>query len=169
MTHRCPVEYAMIEENENYSMEENIMVKVEPILGFAGAANQAMDLYVKAFGAKVKTKILFSEANPKDYQCTDDEKDLVYYAEILIGRQTIALGDNADAVKNGVVKVSGNSFFVDLLVHFDSDEELKNAYKLLSDGGTVTTLLCSQTYCSLTCALVDRFGCRWQLMSGYKG
>ena len=145
------------------------MAKVEPILGFAGAANQAIELYVKAFGAKVKTKILFSEANPKDYQFTADEKDLIYYAEIKIGRQTIALGDNADAVKNGVVAVSGNSFAIDLLVHFDSDDELKTAYELLSDGGAVTTPLCSQTYCSLTCALVDKFGGRWQLMSGYKG
>jgi len=145
------------------------MTKVEPILGFAGNASQAMDLYVKAFGAKIKTKILFSQANPKDYQATDDEKDLIYYAEIKIGRQTIALGDDADAVKNGVVEVTGNSFRIDLLVHLDSDEELKTAYEVLADGGTVTTPLTSQTYCSLTCALVDKFGGRWQLMSGYKG
>ena len=145
------------------------MAKIEPILGFAGVASQAMDLYVRAFDAKVKTKILFSQANPKDYQFNDDEKDLVYYAEIKIGRQTIALGDNADAVKSGVVAVSGNSFAIDLLVQFDSDEELKAAYEVLAEGGTITTPLCSQTYCSLTCALVDKFGGRWQLMSGYKG
>ncbi|MCL2840792.1 MAG: VOC family protein [Defluviitaleaceae bacterium] len=144
-------------------------MKVEPILGFAGVANQAIDLYVKAFGATIKSKILFSQANPKDYQYADDEKDLVYYAEIKIGRQTIALGDDADAVKNGVQEVSENSFKVDLLIHFDSDYELKTAFELLSKGGTVTTPLCSQTYCSLTCALTDRFGGRWQLMSGYKG
>jgi len=145
------------------------MLKVEPILGFAGVANQAIDLYTKAFDAKVKCKILFSEANPKDHQCTDEEKDLVYYAEIKIGRQTIALGDDADAVKNGVVEMSGNSFRIDLLVHFDSDEQLKTAFELLSDGGTVTSPLVSQTYCSLTGALIDKFGGRWQLMSGYKG
>jgi len=145
------------------------MAKVVPILGFSGQANQAIELYTKAFGAKVKTKILFSQANPKDYQFTDDEKDLVYYAEIVIGGQTISLDDNSEAVKNGVVKVSGNSFTIDLLVHFDSDEELKTAYALLSESGTVTAPLMSQTYCSLTCALIDQFGGRWQLMSGYKG
>ena len=145
------------------------MAKVEPILGFAGMTSQAMDLYVAAFGAKIKTKILFSQANPKDHPCTEDEKDLIYYAEIAIGKQTIALGDNADAVRNGIVPNTGNAFNIDLLVHFNSDEELKTAYELLSEGGNVTTSLCSQTYCSLTCALVDRFGGRWQLMSGYKG
>ncbi|MCL2391318.1 MAG: hypothetical protein FWC66_01755 [Oscillospiraceae bacterium] len=85
------------------------------------------------------------------------------------GRQTIALGDDADAVKSGIVEMSGNSFRIDLLVHFDSDEQLKTAFELLSDGGTVTSPLVSQTYCALTCALVDKFGGRWQLMSGYKG
>jgi len=145
------------------------MERVVPIMGFSGQASQAMDLYTKAFGARIKTKILFSDANPKDWQCTDDEKDLVYYAEIAIGGQTISLGDNADAVKDGIQKVSGNSFAIDLLVHFDSDEELKTAYELLSDGGTTTVAPCSQTYCSLTCAVIDKFGGRWQLMSGYLG
>jgi len=144
------------------------MIKVEPILGYAGTASKAIDLYVKAFGATVKTKILYSDANTKDYQCTNEEKDFIYYSEIKIGRQTIALGDNVDAVKNGVVEVSGNSFFIDLLVHFDSDDDLRNAYDLLSDGGKVTSPLMSQTYCSLTCAIIDKFGGRWQLMSGYK-
>jgi len=145
------------------------MIKVGPMLSFAGQANQAIDLYAKAFGAKVKEKILFSDANPKDWQCNDEEKDLVYYSEIKIGRQTIMMGDNVDAVKNGVVANSGNSFSIDLLVEFDSDDELKTAYDILSEEATITAPLTSQTYCSLTCALIDKFGGRWQLMSGYKG
>ena len=145
------------------------MIRIEPIMAFSGQANQAIELYTKAFGGHVKEKLLFSDANPKDWQCTPEEKDLVYYAEIVIGGQSISIGDNADAVKNGVTKNSGNSFAIDLLVHFDSDQELKVAYELLSQGGTVTVPLTSQTYCSLTCALVDKFGGRWQLMSGYEG
>ena len=145
------------------------MTKVEPILGFAGQASEAIELYVKAFGAKVKTKLLYSDANPKDWQCTDEEKDLVYYSCIQIGRHNIMLGDDSKAVKNGVEKTSGNSFLIDLLVQFDSDDELKTAYEVLSDGATITAPLCSQTYCSLTCSLIDKFGGRWQLMSGYKG
>jgi len=145
------------------------MIKVEPIMHFAGQAKQAMDLYSKAFGAKVNAKILFSEANPKDWQCKDEEKDFIYYAEIKIGRQTIMLGDNVDAIKDGITANTGNSFAIDLLVQFDSDDELKTAYDILSDGATITAPLTSQTYCSLTCSLVDKFGGRWQFMSGYKG
>jgi len=145
------------------------MSKIVPILSFAGQANQAIELYTNAFGAVVKEKLLFSDANPKDLQYKDEEKDLIYYSEITIGGQTIALGDDSDAVKNGITKVSGNSFLVDLLVHFDSDEELKTAYEILSQEAIITVPLMSQTYCSLTCALVDKFGGRWQLMSGYGG
>jgi len=145
------------------------MPKVEPIMIFAGQANEAITLYVKAFGAVVKEKILASDANPKDWQATEEDKDLVYHAQIKIGRQVIMIADNADAVREGVVKTSGNSFLIDLVVQFNTDEELNTAYKVLSDGGTVTSPLMSQTYCSLTCALIDKFGGRWQLMSGYKG
>jgi PhnB protein len=145
------------------------MPKVEPILIFAGQANEAIELYVKAFGAVVKEIILFSEANPKDYKATEEAKDLVYHCQIKIGRQIIMIADNADVVKSGVVPASGNSLMIDLLVQFSSDDELKTAYEVLSEGGEVTSPLVSQTYCSLTCALIDKFGGRWQLMSGYKG
>jgi len=154
---------------ERYKTEDNIMAKVEPIIIFAGQANEAIELYVKAFGAVVKEKLLFSEANPKDWQAKEEDMDLVYHSQIKIGRQIIMLADDADAVRNGVVKTTGNSFLIDLLVHFGTDEELKTAYEILSEGGTVTSPLVSQTYCSLTCALIDKFGGRWQLMSGYKG
>jgi len=145
------------------------MIKVEPILSFPGQANQAIDLYVKAFGAKLKAKILYSEANPKDWQCKEEEKDLVYYSEMRIGKQTIMLGDDCEAIKECGSVDSSNSFKIDLLVQFDSDDELKTAYDILSEGATITAPLISQTYCSLTCSLIDKFGGRWQLMSGYKG
>ena len=145
------------------------MLKVEPILIFTGQASEAIDLYVKAFGATVKEKILGSDANPKDWQVREEDKDLVYHSQIKIGRQVIMLADDADAVRDGVVKTSGNSFHIELLVQFKTDDELKAAYEILTEGGTVTSPLVSQTYCSLTCALIDKFGGRWQLMSGYKG
>ena len=144
------------------------MINFEPIISFAGNANKAIELYEKAFGAVVKEKILFSQANPKDYVASDDEKDLVYYGLFKIGKQAISFGDNSEAAKNPV-PVTGNMLAMDLLVHFDTDEELKKAYEILSEGANITAPLMSQTYCSLTCALIDKFGMRWQFMSGYKG
>jgi len=146
------------------------MPKIEPILIFAGCASQAIELYKKAFGAKVKEKLLYSDANPKDWQSKDEYKDLVYHSQIKIGKQILMLADDCEATQNtAIVPNTGNSFLIDLVVQFDSDEELKTAYEVLSEGATITSPLMSQTYCSLTCALIDKFGGRWQLMSGYKG
>ncbi|MCL2400179.1 MAG: VOC family protein [Defluviitaleaceae bacterium] len=147
------------------------MSKITPILIFAGQANQAIELYTKAFGANVIEKIFYSDANPKDLGIEDKDKykDSIFWSELKIGDQLISLADDSNAIKNGIKGISGNSFLIDLLVHFDSDDELKAAYETLSDGATITVPLCSQTYCSLTCALIDKFGGRWQLMSGYKG
>ena len=144
------------------------MIKsIEPILIFTGQANQAIELYKKAFNAQVKVNILYSDANPKDFKCKDEHKDFVYHAQLKIGGKIIMIADNSDAGASG-----GNpskAFLIDLVVQFDCDDELKAACELLSDGGMVTELLCSQTYCSLTCAVIDKFGGRWQLMSGYEG
>lgn len=145
------------------------MPRVEPILIFSGQANQAIDLYTKAFDADLKVKILFSEANPQDWQSDEEDKDLIYHAQIKIGNQIIMLGDDCDAVKKGIVKTTGNSFLIDMVITFDTDEELKKAYDALYEGATITSPLCSQSYCSLTCSLIDKFGGRWQLMSGYDG
>ena len=145
------------------------MTKFNPIFGFAGQASQAMDLYAKAFDAKITTKLTYAQANPKDFTCNTGEENLIYYAEIKIGKQLISMGDDFEAVRGGVQPNTGNAFRIDLLVHFDTDEALKTAHDLLAEGGTVLTPLCSQTYCSLTSAVVDKYGGRWQLMSGYKG
>ena len=146
------------------------MSKVVPILWFAGQANQVIELYVKAFGARVKEKLTYADMNPADMdgELKDEHKDYIAYSEIVLAGQSISLCDDSDAAEKRV-EISGNSFLVDLLVHFNSDEELKAAYEILSEGANITVPLMSQTYCSLTCALVDKFGGRWQLMSGYEG
>jgi len=144
------------------------MTKVTPILIFAGQASQAIELYRKAFFAEVKVNILYSEANPKDFdfEYKDEYKDLVYHAQIMIGKQLIMVADDYSAVQyDKGDKTPDKSFLIDLVIEYDSDDDMKAAYEVLSDGATITTPLCSQTYCSLCVALIDRFGGRWQLMS----
>jgi len=144
------------------------MSKVVPILCFAGQASQAIDFYVKVFGAKFKEKLTYAEMNLADGELKEEHKNYIAHSEIVIGGQSVYLSDDGDAAEKRT-EISGNAFLVDLLVHFDTDEELKAAYEVLSEGANVTVPLMSQTYCSLTCTLIDKFGGRWQLMSGYAG
>ena len=145
------------------------MAKIVPFLNFAGQAAQAMTLYEKAFGAKVITKLTYADMNPADAisKVKDEHKDFIGYSEIEIGGEIISLYDDSNAAENPM-PISGNACVVALLVHFDSDEELSVAFKILSENGTIITPLFTQTYCSLATDVIDKFGGRWSLMSGYK-
>jgi len=143
-----------------------IKVKMTPTLSFNGQCNEAIALYKKAFGATVLVKLRYSDADPKDFQCKPEEKDFVYYSRIKIGKQAIDLGDDS---MNLLDKAQGSARKMSLLMEFESDEALKSAYEILSDGASVLTPLCNTTYCTAYAVLEDKFGICWQLMSGYKG
>jgi len=141
-------------------------MKIEPILIFAGQASQAIELYKNAFNAEVQVLLKQSDANPKDYEYKLEHKDFIYHSQIKIGEQIIMIADDPEMNVNSQ---ASPPFLIDLVVQFDTDEELQAAYDVLAVDATITSPLCSQTYCSLTCALIDKYGARWQLMSGYAG
>lgn len=145
-----------------------MMVKsIEPILIFAGQAGEAIALYKKAFDAQEKVRMLYADADPKDLTYKEEYKNYVYHAQLKIGNQIIMIADDCDNAAGN--NMPGQPFLIDLVVTFDSDEALKAAYNILSEGGTVTEPLSSPTFCSLCVSLIDKFGGRWQLMSGYEG
>ena len=143
------------------------MPKFTPCLSFQGQCNEAIELYREAFGAKVREKVLFSEASAADFQCKSEARDFVYYSEITIGNRRISLADDSTGVVNE--KPQGKSHQVSLLMEFESDDILHAAYKILSDGATILTPMCSTTYCTAYVVVEDKFGICWQLMSGYAG
>ncbi|MCL2414081.1 MAG: VOC family protein [Bacteroidales bacterium] len=144
-----------------------VKVKMTPALGFNGQCNEAIALYERAFGAKIREKVLYSQANPKDFQYKPEEKDFVFYAEMSIGNKRISLGDDSMNLLGEIEPT--NSHKMSLLMEFESDEALKTAYEILSAGATIITPLCNTTYCTAYVVLVDKFGIRWDLMSGYEG
>ena len=144
------------------------MLRVNPIMIFTGQANQAIELYQQAFDARLVSKTLFSDMHSDDWQCSEEEKDMVGHAEIKIGNDIIMLADDATNLANTIAPPP-KTFLIDLLVQFDSDAELMAAYEILSPGANITAPLCSTTYCSLCVSLIDKYGGRWQLMSGYAG
>jgi len=146
------------------------MLRVIPSFTFNGECNQAIELYRRAFGAEIKMKVLFSEAPPNVFQCkNENEKDYVFHAQIKIGKHLILLADDSNGIlKDDTQGKSGKSSLMDLLIDFDSDDELKAAYDILSDGATILLPMQSTSYWSSYTLLVDKFGGRWELMSGYK-
>jgi len=146
--------------------KEKSMLQVTPALAFNGQCNQAIELYKKAFGAELVTKIYYWEADPKDLQYNEAEKDFVFYSEMVIGNRLISLGDDSGLLdKTTPSKASA----VSLLVEFETVAELEAAYKIMAEGATIVTPISTSgtTYCSGYVSLVDKFGVHWTLMSGY--
>lgn len=135
------------------------MLQITPNLHFNGQCKQAIQLYKDALGAQVKTLLCESDANPKDWVAKDDTKDLVYHCEMFIGSQRIMLNDNTDPQAQSL------NHAMSLVITFDSADEVKSAYSLLSDGCTIIHPMQSTTYSSCFVSLIDRFGIRWELMT----
>ena len=135
---------------------------VVPRLQFGGQCAEALELYKKAFSATVKEKILFSQANPSDFQYTGKEKDnFIYYAELMIGMHMVMMHDD----------VSGTAFksrpgVTALCVSFDSEEKARAAYELLLDGGGILMPIASTSYGVFEVSIADKFGVVWDLYFG---
>ena len=136
------------------------MTQVMPNLHFKGNCMQAIDLYKKAYGAEVKALLRYAEANPQDFVMNDEsQKDLIYHSEITIGNHRLMLNDT---IEDDFKK--GNS--LSLLVHFDTESECKEAYRIMAEDAVIISSMESQTYCACFASLIDKYGVSWELMAG---
>jgi PhnB protein len=136
------------------------MVIVTPCINFAGQCEEAMALYEKAFGATTKFMMRYSDADKRDWNkpLTDDQKKMIYHAEMLIGTQRIMF---ADIIEFDLSK--GTSVF--LTITFEDAASVKRAYEVLKEGSTIVYPMVSTTYSSCFVSLIDKFRIRWALMT----
>jgi PhnB protein len=136
------------------------MVIVTPCINFAGQCEEAVALYERAFGAITKFVMRYSDADRRDWDrpLTDDQKKMVYHAEMFVGSQRIML---ADIIEFDLSK--GTSVF--LTVTFEDAASVKRAYEVLKEGSTIVYPMVSTTYSSCFASLIDKFGVRWALMT----
>jgi PhnB protein len=136
------------------------MLIVTPGINLAGQCEDAMALYEKAFGATTKFVMRYTDADERDWDrpLTDDQKNMVYHAEMFIGTQRIMF---SDIIEGDLSK--GTSLF--LVITFEDAASVKRAYEVLKEGGTIVHPMVSTTYSSCFVSLVDKFGIRWVLMT----
>ena len=136
------------------------MIQIIPNLHFKGDCEQAIELYKKAYGAEVKTLLRYADANPQDFIMNDENQGkLIYHSEIVIGANRLMLNDTTeDSYQIGKL--------LSLLIHFDTEDELKTAYEIMSEGAVIINPMESQTYCACFASLIDKHGIQWELMAG---
>jgi len=130
------------------------MTRVSPFLTFKGQCVQAMELYEKALKAKVTYK-----ANYPD----ESKGDLIYHAQMKIGKQLIMLCDGDDTTLGGGKEQRASE--VCLCAEFDTPEEVKAAFDIMSEGAKIIEPFSSASYSKSFVFLEDKFGIRWWLMT----
>ena len=135
-------------------------MEVVPNFHFAGKCRDAIELYRKAFGAEIGCLLLYKDAKPEDFDkpLTDEQKNFVYHAEIVIAKQRIMMADNLD-----IPFSPSTSLF--LTVTMDTKDDVMNAFNVLKDGCKIIYPPHSTTYSSCTVNLFDKFGFRWVIMT----
>lgn len=137
-----------------------------PNLYFNGDCEKALHLYTKVFKGKItaleyyrdtdRTVQTFQEGEEEPAPLSDTEEGYVYHAEMTIGNQKIYLSDSLNQIPQGTNLSIG--------LAYEYDEEMMEAYSLLSDRGTAIRPLTNRTGSRSCASVVDRYGICWELM-----
>lgn len=135
-------------------------MKITPTLNFGGKCREALHLYAQAFGGQITCLITYREANDPTYMSllTEDQKDWIYHAELLLDGQRIIMSDHAD-----IEFQTCYSNFLTLM--YDTADEVRRAYALMEPGSTAIYPIAATPYSACRVVFVDRFSIRWGIMT----
>ena len=131
---------------------------ITPTLHFDGKCEEAIRLYAKAFGCRVAFMLRYSEADTRDWSVSEEEKSLVYHAEVYFGDQRFMMADELRFEQKTVTSIF-------LTVTLGSKAEVANAFNVLAQEGTVIYPPHSTTYSSCSASLTDKYSFRWGIMT----
>src|SRR5690348_7469845 len=101
-------------------------MNVAPNFHFNGVCKDALELYRKAFNGELTTLILYRDADPADISVqdlTEEEKNYVYHAEMIIGTQRFMFSDATDEIPRGQN--------VSIVIIFEDPKEVEKTYYFL--------------------------------------
>lgn len=130
---------------------------ITPYLNISGKANEALEFYEGVFKGRDKRIMRYGDApqNP-EFPVGEEQKNLVMYAEMTVCGTKLSFSDTQENVnKDGMVS---------LAVDFATEDEVRDAYEKLKDGGEVLMELAPQFYSPLFGWVVDKFGISWQII-----
>ncbi len=132
----------------------------QPYLTFEGRAEEAIDFYVQAVGAKVEMLMRFKDAPPPPEGMTNPPGDKVMHASLRIGQTLVMM---SDGMCIGDAKAEFKGFALSLTVK--DKAEADRAFAALSgDGGTVQMPLTETFFSPGFGILADKFGVPWMVV-----
>ena len=135
-------------------------MKITPTLNLGGQCREAIHLYARAFQGHIACLITYRDANDPAYMplLTEEQKDWVYHAELMLDGHRIIMSDHADIA----FQTCYSNF---LTIMYDTKEEVQAAYAVLKEGSTTIYPMEATPYSSCRVVFVDKFGIRWGIMT----
>ena len=137
------------------------MPQIQPYLYFHGRADEALDFYTRALGAKVIVRLRFKDSPvpAKPGMLAEGMEDKVMHASFKIGESELCCSDGHCM---GEAKFEGFSLSLTL----DDEAAVDQAFNALLEGGQVRMPLEKTFFAPRFGMVVDKFGVLWVLMCG---
>jgi len=131
------------------------MTQINSYLTFSGNCREAMTFYKECLGGELIVQTIGE--SPMADKMPPKMKDCILHATLINGAVKIMASDMV--AENGLIK--GNS--VSLMLNCSSEEEIRNCYANLSEGGKTDHQLEDTFWGALFGDLTDKFGNHWLL------
>lgn len=136
-------------------------MQVQPYLSFEGRAEEAIEFYKKAVGAKV-TMLMRNKESPEappPGMLPPNSGDKIMHSSMTIGDSVVMATDG---------RVSGKPKFdgISLSLTARDDAEAKKLFNNLAKGGQVSLPLSKTFFASSFGMVADKFGVHWMVMAG---
>ncbi len=129
---------------------------IQPYLSFEGRADEAVEFYKKALGAKVEMLMRFKEA-PDQSMISPGSGEKVMHAAIKIGDATLLMSDGRNTGKPTFQGIS-------LTLYAKNTAEAEKLFGALAEGGKVRMPLAKTFFSPNFGMLADKFGVGWMVI-----
>jgi PhnB protein len=131
-------------------------MQIQPYLSFEGRADEAIEFYKKAIGAKVDMLMRFKEA-PDQSMITPESKDKVMHAALHAGDTQLLMSD-------GRCTGSANFSGIALALSVPTEADAERIFNALAEGGKVNMPLAKTFFSPKFGMVADKFGVGWMVM-----
>lgn len=133
-------------------------MSVQAYIYFHGNCKEAVKFYSDVFKTNEPKILLYGDVpGPSDFEQDEATKQLVLHTNLMISGSMVMFSD----VPPGVPYTIGNN--ISLTVVSKEDNELREAYDKLKEGGTVLMELQETFWSKCYASVIDKYGINWQL------
>ncbi len=134
-------------------------MNIQPYLSFEGRAQEAIDFYKSALGAKVDMVMHFKDAPPEvQGQMDPKSKDKVMHASFRIGDTQVMASDGRCTGKPSFSGIS-------LTLNATSNGDAEKYFNALGQGGQVTMPMSETFFAHRFGMVADKFGVNWMVLN----